>query len=48
MLYLLFRKKVESCIIKVKEISKITTCLEHEFVSPDILKQLELIDSISD
>lgn len=48
MLYLLFRKKVETCIIKVKEMNKVTTYLEHEFVSPDILKQLELINSTSD
>lgn len=48
MLYSLFRKKVESCIIKVKEMNKTTTYLEYEFVSPDILKQLALINSTSD
>lgn len=48
MLYALFRKKVESCIIKVKEINKITTDLGYEFVSPGILKQLELINSTLD
>lgn len=40
--YPLFRKKVESCIIKVKEINKIATYPEYKFVSPDILQQLEL------
>lgn len=42
-----FRKEVESHIIKVMEMNKITTYLEHKFVSPDILKPLELINSTS-
>lgn len=47
-MYSLCRKKAESCIIKVKKMNKITTYPGYEFVSPDILKQLELINSTSD
>lgn len=38
---------VEPCIIKVKKINKITTYPKYKFFSPDILKQLELINSTS-